>query len=176
MDCGASTEWGQSAETNRIDYVLGPLCESGGIQTLIAAALAFEGLMHRLGPGAGGGGLEWTVSVHRYWDPFSLNIPLPGVFKGCAGHRIWPRNEYGDWHRSAPVVVESEPMANARNPADPDKVQPYWHSVRQPQTPKPRSTAKPQLEPGKRVDGSDLDDGPPGSNVGSTKAAHAVYS
>jgi hypothetical protein len=51
-------------------------------------------------------------------------------------------------------------MANTRNPPDPDKTKPYWHTDRLPQKSKPskrRSPVKPQLEPGKRVDGSDFD-------------------
>lgn len=132
VDCGAKTDWGQSGATNHIDVMLVELCETGAIQGISAAAQDFD---------LYDGTVEWSVSIHRAFSPNDLNIHLPGVFQNCAGHKIWPRNEYGDWAKGGPVVVASPPMANDRDPADPSKPAPYWQTAApKPVAPEPKPT------------------------------------
>lgn len=149
IDCGKATDWHQW--NNHIHLKLMAICNARAIQSLAAAAQAFDML-----PGVG----SWALTLHEHPYPDALPIDLH-YWTSCIGHRIWPRNEYGEWAPNCPWdipgVVESEPMANARNPADPNKPKPAWMTAKEP---KPKRVSRRGSEEFSGPEPKDDDDDP----------------
>ena len=88
-ECGRSTDWAQDGSTNNIGVYLVPLCRNGKLGKLIGLAHDFQ---EAFGPDDY---YLWEVLINIGGSP---QIHLPSVFsRACAGHFIWPRNEYGSW-------------------------------------------------------------------------------